>query len=89
MKSFGFSVHHKGIAIDVVAYTLGATCIERHFTLDRIWKGTDHGASLEPEGLRKLRCGLDAASKAFKFKKVEFLEIEKKQTKNYAGIEDC
>ena len=54
VKEIGFSGHHLGIAIDVAAYTLGASYIERHFTLDRTWKGTDHSASLEPEGLRKL-----------------------------------
>jgi len=51
VKSIGFSGHHKGIAIDVAAYTLGAIWIERHFTLDRTWKGTDHAASREPDGL--------------------------------------
>ena len=45
----GFSGHHLGIAIDIAAYTLGASTIERHYTLDRTWKGTDHAASLEPE----------------------------------------
>ena len=49
-----FSGHHLGIGIDVAAYTLGANIIERHFTLNRTWKGTDHAASLEPDGLRKL-----------------------------------
>ena len=33
---------------------LGARVIERHFTLDRTWKGTDHAASLEPQGLSRL-----------------------------------
>ena len=42
VKEIGFSGHHLGI-VDV-AYTLGATWIERHFTLDRTWKGTDHSA---------------------------------------------
>ncbi len=50
----GFSGHHRGIAIDISAITLGAQIIERHFTLDRTWKGTDHVASLEPQGLEKL-----------------------------------
>ena len=50
----GFSGHHLGIAIDIAAYALGANYIERHFTLDRTWKGTDHAASLEPSGLTKL-----------------------------------
>lgn len=53
-KAIGFSGHHLGIAADISAMTLGATVIERHFTLDRTWKGTDHAASLEPDGLRRL-----------------------------------
>ena len=50
----GFSGHHLGIAIDIAAAVLGAEIIERHFTLDRTMKGTDHAASLEPHGLHKL-----------------------------------
>jgi sialic acid synthase SpsE len=50
----GFSGHYRGIAIDVSAVTLGAKIIERHFTLDRTLKGTDHIVSLEPQGLQKL-----------------------------------
>lgn len=50
----GFSGHHKGIQIDMAAIALGAEFIERHFTLDRTWKGTDHAASLEPGALQKL-----------------------------------
>ena len=41
------SGHHTGIAADISALTLGAKYFERHFTLDRTWKGTDHAASLE------------------------------------------
>ena len=41
-------------AIEAAAVALGATWIERHFTLDRTMKGTDHIASLEPEGLRRV-----------------------------------
>jgi len=50
----GLSDHQNGIAMAVVAYTLGARLIEKHFTLNRAWKGTDHAFSLEPIGLRKL-----------------------------------
>ncbi len=50
----GLSGHHKGIAVDAAAIALGARIIERHFTLDRTWKGSDHAASLEPPGLAKL-----------------------------------
>ena len=60
----GFSGHHNGIALDVAAFILGAKYIERHFTLDRTSKGTDHAASLEPEGLRKLCRDLAAVEAA-------------------------
>lgn len=55
VKSVGFSGHHLGIAVDSAAVALGAEWIERHFTLDRTWKGTDHAASLEPDGFKKTR----------------------------------
>jgi|GEM_PF-231468 len=54
VKGVGFSGHHRGIAVDIGAVAMGATIIERHFTLDRAMKGTDHAASLEPESLRRL-----------------------------------
>ena len=50
----GLSDHDNGIAMALVAYVLGARVIEKHFTLNRSWKGTDHAFSLEPEGMRKL-----------------------------------
>ena len=53
-KVVGLSGHHRGIAVDAAAVALGARVIERHFTLDRTWKGTDHAASLEPQGLSRL-----------------------------------
>ena len=46
-----------GIAVDVAAYTLGASVVERHYTLDRTWKGTDHAASLEPDGISASKKG--------------------------------
>jgi sialic acid synthase len=76
VKEIGFSGHHLGIAIDIAAYTLGATTIERHYTLDRTWKGTDHAASLEPDGIRRLKRDLDATWKALRVKEKEILEIE-------------
>jgi N-acetylneuraminate synthase/sialic acid synthase len=50
----GLSDHQNGIAMALVAYMLGARVIEKHFTLNRAWKGTDHAFSLEPIGMRKL-----------------------------------
>ncbi|GGK17450.1 N-acetylneuraminate synthase [Yeosuana aromativorans] len=81
VKHIGFSGHHLGIAVDIAAYTLGANIIERHYTLDRTWKGTDHAASLEPMGLRKLTRDLNAVYKALKFKNQDILPIEQEQRK--------
>lgn len=77
VKAIGFSGHHLGIAVDVAAVALGASWIERHFTLDRTWKGTDHAASLEPDGLRRLVRDVRATSKALTYKQDELLEVEK------------
>jgi len=49
----GLSAHDNGIAMAVAAYVLGARIVEKHFTLNRALKGTDHAFSLEPVGLRK------------------------------------
>ncbi len=73
----GFSGHHLGIAADVAAMALGAQAIERHFTLDRTSKGTDHSASLEPDGLRKLKRDTVNVSKALTYKTQDLLEVEK------------
>lgn len=50
----GLSDHYNGIALDVAAYLLGARIIEKHFTLNRAMKGSDHAYSLEPVGMRKM-----------------------------------
>lgn len=81
VKGIGFSGHHLGIAADIAALALGANYFERHFTLDRTWKGTDQSASLEPDGLRKLVRDLDNVLLALTYKKQEILDIEKVQRK--------
>jgi N-acetylneuraminate synthase/sialic acid synthase len=50
----GLSAHDNGIAIAVAAYMIGARVVEKHFTLNRTMRGTDHAFSLEPVGLTKL-----------------------------------
>jgi len=50
----GYSGHETGLATTVAAVTLGATFVERHFTLDRAMWGSDHAASVEPQGLARL-----------------------------------
>jgi sialic acid synthase len=60
----GFSSHDNGIAMPVAAYMLGARIVEKHFTLNRTSKGTDHAFSLEPVGLRKMVRDLERTHKA-------------------------
>jgi N-acetylneuraminate synthase/sialic acid synthase len=50
----GLSDHQSGIAMSIVGYMLGARVIEKHFTLNHAWKGSDHAFSLMPEGMRRL-----------------------------------
>ncbi|WP_319525423.1 N-acetylneuraminate synthase family protein [uncultured Desulfosarcina sp.] len=50
----GLSDHESGIAMALVAYMMGARVIEKHFTLNRAWRGTDHAFSLSPNGLKRL-----------------------------------
>ena len=55
----GYSGHDNGIAMPLVSYVLGARVIEKHFTLNRAMKGTDHVFSLEPVGMRKMTRDLE------------------------------
>lgn len=50
----GYSGHESGVSTTVAAVVLGAKYIERHLTLDRAMWGTDHAASLEPQGFTRL-----------------------------------
>lgn len=87
VKAVGFSGHHLGIAIDVAAFVLGAQWIERHFTLDRTWKGTDHSASLEPDGMRRVARDIASVAKSLSYKSVDILPVEqvqRKKLKRYA-----
>lgn len=76
INEIGFSGHHLGTHLDIAAYTLGARWIERHFTKNKKWKGTDHGASLEPFELKQLVESLNKTFSALKYKNVEILPIE-------------
>ncbi|MGE7110298.1 N-acetylneuraminate synthase family protein [Lysinibacillus sp. NPDC047702] len=81
LKAIGFSGHHIGTAIDIAAFTLGVNWIERHFTLDRTWKGTDHAASLEPQDLKELNNNIEYVKEALHYKTEEILDIEMVQRK--------
>jgi N-acetylneuraminate synthase/sialic acid synthase len=60
----GLSDHTMGIGASVAATALGAVVIEKHFTLNRTLKGTDHAFSLEPQGLQKMVRDLNRAALA-------------------------
>lgn len=89
VRSIGFSGHHLGIATDVAALAIGRvkeaegkgtfSHIERHFTLDRTWKGTDHAASLEPSGMRRLCRDIKNVDMALAHKSQDVLPVEQVQ----------
>lgn len=60
----GYSDHTKGIEVPVAAVALGATVIEKHFTLDRNMEGPDHKASLEPDELAAMVSSIRHIEKA-------------------------
>ena len=60
----GYSDHTKGIEVPIAAVALGATIIEKHFTLERNMEGPDHKASLEPQELAEMVCCIRNIEKA-------------------------
>ena len=50
----GYSDHTLGIEVDIAAVAMGASCVEKHFTLDKTMEGPDHKASLEPNELKAM-----------------------------------
>ncbi len=60
----GFSSHDNGIAMPMLGYMLGGRVLEKHFTLNRAWKGTDQAFSLEPSGMRRVVRDLQRARTA-------------------------
>jgi len=74
----GYSDHAMGITIPIMATTLGAVIIEKHFTLDRKMKGPDHKASLEPEELKQMIVEIRNVEKALGSNKKKPTVSEKK-----------
>lgn len=60
----GYSDHTRGIEVPIAAVALGATVIEKHFTLDKNMEGPDHKASLEPDELKAMVCAIRNIEKA-------------------------
>jgi len=76
ISGYGLSGHHMSIAPDLAAYVMGATIIERHFTLDRNMRGTDHPGSLEIDGVKKIIRYINQISVAMGSSNKEILECE-------------
>ena len=55
---YGYSDHTLGIEVDIAAVVMGASVIEKHFTLDKTMQGPDHKASLEPDELKAMVQGI-------------------------------
>lgn len=85
LAGVGFSGHNLGVAIDIGAVALGAQIVERHFTLDRTWKGVDHAASLEPTGLKKLVRDIRAFEKSLGEPDKKVLPCEMEARKKLRG----
>ncbi|KAI4833364.1 N-acetylneuraminic acid synthase a [Pseudochaenichthys georgianus] len=60
----GYSGHESGISITLAAVAMGAKVVERHVTLDKTWKGSDHEASLVPSELTELVCSIRLVERA-------------------------
>jgi N,N'-diacetyllegionaminate synthase len=61
----GYSDHTLGIEVSIAAVAMKASCIEKHFTLDKTMEGPDHKASLEPKELKELVSSIRNIEKAF------------------------
>lgn len=75
--NIGYSDHTIGIEVPIAATTLGATVIEKHFTLDKNMEGPDHSASLEPDELKEMVNSIRNIEIALGDGKKNISEIEK------------
>jgi N,N'-diacetyllegionaminate synthase len=83
--NFGYSDHTLGIEVDIAAVAIGASCIEKHFTLDRKMEGPDHKASLEPKefkamvtAIRNIELALGSAIKNPSKSEIQNIKIVRK-----------
>jgi N,N'-diacetyllegionaminate synthase len=74
----GYSDHTDGIDVAIAAVALGATVIEKHFTLDRNLPGPDHRASLEPEELKAMVAGIRRIERALGSEEKQCTRSERK-----------
>ena len=73
----GFSDHSEGWLLDVVAVTMGAKVIEKHFTLDHNFPGPDHKIALDPVGFKEMVQNIRNSEKSLGIKEKKITQIEK------------
>jgi N,N'-diacetyllegionaminate synthase len=83
--AFGYSDHTLGIEVDIAAVAMGASVIEKHFTLDKTMEGPDHKASLEPDELkamvkaiRNIELALGSSVKKPSFSEIPNMQVARK-----------
>lgn len=81
----GYSGHYFGIEDAIVAAELGATVIEKHFTVDRELPGRDNKFALLPADLKKLTDYINTRQKMLKYHGLDFLQNEKEMREKYRG----
>jgi len=86
VNSVGFSGHHAGVAPDIAAYMMGSRIIERHYTLSRNMKGTDHVGSLELPGIQYILKYIEQVKQAMGTSKKYVLDSEMPALKKLRGI---
>lgn len=90
-KEVGYSDHTKGIEVPIAAVAMGATVIEKHFTLDKNMEGPDHKASLEPDELTQMVIAIRNIEKAIGngIKEPKASEIENKAIARKSIVAAC
>ena len=86
VDSVGFSGHHAGVAPDIAAYMMGSRIIERHYTLSRNMKGTDHVGSLELSGVQYILKYIEQVQQSLGTSKKYVLESEMPALKKLRGL---
>jgi N-acetylneuraminate synthase len=84
----GYSGHEVGLAPTLAAVAMGASVVERHFTLDRAMWGTDQAASVEPTGMRRLVKDIRAIEAAMGSDTKTIYPEEKAQARKLRGSDD-
>ncbi len=87
----GYSDHSEGITVPIAAVALGATVIEKHFTLDKKQPGPDHKVSLEPDELQAMVAGIRAVEKALgsRHKSPQLVELENQKVVRKSLVATC